>query len=272
MQHLLLKRGIITILLSAPFFAAIAHEYVFLAAKYRLKKGEFLQLHLFVSDGFNIELERQLQKNMTRRFEMLTHSGKEDLLSNSADNAFPVLNKQVDFEGMALVHMERDYAKITLANDKFLAYLKEDNIENIQINRAKPKQRESYSRYIKCLVASENVDKTDTIHRARVGHRFEFILLENPYLLKVGDKFRVQVFFEGKPLANKVIKARNRIGNKPATQQTARTDGNGICRFLLNRKGEWFVHATHMIPCPEPTEADWESFWASYSFGLEEDE
>jgi hypothetical protein len=209
---------------------------------------------------------------MTRRFEMLTRRGKEDLLASSADNAFPVLNKQVDFEGPALVHMERDYAKITLANDKFLAYLKEDNIENIQIDRAKPEQRERYSRYIKCLVISENATAADTMHRARVGHRLEFIFLENPYLLKVGDKFSVQVLFEGKPLANKVIKARNRIGNQPATQQAARTDKNGICRFSLNRKGEWFIHATHMIPCPEPTEADWESFWASYSFGLEEED
>lgn len=272
MQRHLLKYGIITILLSAMFFTAIAHEYVFLAAKYQLKKGDILELRLFVADGFNIEMERSLQKNMTGRFELLKRNGKEDLLSASADNSLPILNKKVDFEGAALVHMERNYAKITLANDKFSAYLKEDNIENIQINRAKPEQRERYSRYIKCLITSENINIADTIHRARVGHRFEFIFLENPYLLKVGDKFRVQVLFEGKPLANKVIKARNRIGNKPATQQTARTDGNGICRFSLNRKGEWFVHATHMIPCPEPTEADWESFWASYSFGLEEED
>lgn len=250
----------------------LAHEYVLLGPQYELKKGDQLILHLFVSDGFNIELERPLQKNMTRRFELLTSKGSTNLLTESADNSFPILNRQVDFEGTALVHMERDYAKITLTNDKFLEYLKEDHIEGIKIDQSKPEQRERYSRYIKCLVVSQKVNSTDTLHRARLGHAFEFILLENPYLLKKGDKLRVQVFFKGKPLANKIITARNRTGNLPATKQTARTDDNGICSFRLNRKGEWFIHATHMIPCPEPSQADWESFWASYSFGIKRNE
>jgi uncharacterized GH25 family protein len=71
------------------------------------------------------------------------------------------------------------------------------------------------------------------------------------------------------PLVDKVITARNRLGSQPAIHQYARTDSQGICSFKLERAGEWFVHATHMISCPDPDDSDWESFWASYSFGME---
>ena len=38
--------------------------------------------------------------------------------------------------------------------------------------------------------------------------------------------------------------------------------------ILINHKGDWFIHATHMIPCPDQQDALWESHWASYSFGI----
>jgi uncharacterized GH25 family protein len=73
----------------------------------------------------------------------------------------------------------------------------------------------------------------------------------------------------GKPFNNKIVTARNRTGDKPVITKTATTDINGICSFNLSRKGDWFVHVTHMIPCPDKADSDWESFWASYSFGIE---
>ena len=72
----------------------------------------------------------------------------------------------------------------------------------------------------------------------------------------------------GKPLLNKVITARNRVGSESAMATTCRTDTNGICNFKITRKGEWFIHTTHMIPCPNLTDSDWESFCASYSFQI----
>lgn len=56
----------LTIFLATIVFA---HEYVLIAYKYIVKEGEKLELHLFVAEGFNIELERlsknRLQKNLS---------------------------------------------------------------------------------------------------------------------------------------------------------------------------------------------------------------
>lgn len=154
--------------------------------------------------------------------------------------------------------------------DKFFEYLKEDHIDGVadKVDKRKTEQKERYSRYVKCLLQSENVF-TDNLYKKITGQEFEIILLQNPYTLHIGDKLSAQVFFHGKPVASKTITARNRIGNESATVQKAVTDKNGICQFTLTRKGEWFLHATYMIPCPDKQDSDWESFWTSYSFAVE---
>ncbi len=247
-----------------------SHEYILIASSFKLSKGDTLEAHLFVADGFNIELERPIQKSITQNFELISNNQTVDLLQNATDGSFPIIKTKVDFDGLGLIHMERDYAFITLSNEKFKEYLKEDYIENIQIDtKNKTSQRERYSRYIKSLIQSGNANKLDTLHKKIVHQAFEIVLLDNPYLLKVGNQIKAQVFFRGKPLANKKITARNRVGGLAATKQITTTNENGICNFTINRKGDWFIHATHMIACSEPIVADWESFWVSYSFGIE---
>ncbi len=265
-----MKKILIAAVLLVTIVTAFAHEYILIASKFKMAKGDTLELHLFVADGFNIELERPMQKSITKKFELISENGKSDLLSGTADGSLPIAKLAANFEGLGLIHIERDYARITLPAKKFLNYLKEDHIENIAVkeNAATPSQKERYSRYIKCLVQSGNV-KNDTLYKTVTGQNFEIILLQNPYTLHPGNTLQAQILFLGKPLANKVVSARNRTGSEPCVLLNSRTDAKGICTFKITRKGDWFIHATQMIPCPDKKDADWESFWASYSFGIE---
>lgn len=264
-----MKKGVVVSLCTVLFLTALAHEYVLLAAKYRLQKGETLEMHLFAADGFNLQLERPFQKGLTEKFELLIKDSTIDL-SGQAAGALPIVSRLVDFEGGGLVHLERAYARIALPTGKFLAYLKEDHIEGIagRVDRSKKEQKERYTRYIKSLVQSGN-RYDDTLYRKDIGQAFEIVLLQNSYRLHAGSILRAKVFFRGKPLANKIITARNRTGSEAAMTQTARTDVNGGCFFQIKRSGEWFLHATHMIRCPDPSDGDWESFWVSYSFAVD---
>ena len=262
-----MKKLLYTLLFCSLLFSLFAHEYILLAYKYRLQKGDTLEMHLFVADGFNIQMERPLQISITKKFELISENGTTDLLAITKDETLPIINRKVDFDGLGLLHLERDYARITLPTEKFKAYLKEDHIENISVNNSKKIQRERYTRYIKSLVQS-GIKKQDTLYKMIVGQNFEIVLLQNPYLLHIGDILKAKILFNRTPLANKIITARNRIGSEPTVMQTSRTDAMGICSFRLSRKGEWFIHATHMIPCADKADSDWESFWASYSFGM----
>ncbi len=255
-----------TLLFATTLFA---HEYILIAYNYFVKEGEELEIHLFVSDGFNIEMERPVQKSIIKKFEMINENGTIDLLATAIDGELPVLTMNVDFKGLGLIHMTRDYARITLPNDRFQSYLIGDNIENVKIDDStRTEQREKYTRYIKTLVQS-NPKQDDNIYKTVVGHKFEIVLIEDPYKKEEGDWIKAQVLFNGKPLVDKAITARNRMGNEPSIFQYARTDVNGHCSFKLERAGVWFFHATHMIPSAD-SDADWESFWTSFSFGMEE--
>lgn len=260
------KAGVVIFLLLS--FIAFAHEYVLLAANYRLKRGDTLELHLFVADGFNIEKERPYQITSTKKFELLTKDSAVNLYA-TPEGSLPIVNHKVNFDGGGLVHLQRNYARIEMPTQKFLAYLKEDHLEGIapKVDMQKKLQKERYTRYIKTLVQSGDV-YTDTLHKQITGHQLEIVLLQNPYTLKKGAQLPVQLLFEGKPLQNKVVTARYRKGNTAAQALTARTNNKGICSFAI-QEGEWFIHLTHMIPCPDKEDSDWESFWAAYSFAID---
>lgn len=264
-----MKKLFLFLFLFALLFTALTHEYILLAYKYQLQKGDTLEMHLFVADGFNIQLERPMQTAMTKKFELISESGITDLLASTKNKTLPIINRRVDFEGLGLIHLERNYSRIALPANEFSDYLKEDHIENIHVavDSSNALQRERYTRYIKALVQSGAL-RNDTLYKMISGQTLEILLLQNPYTLSVGDTLKVRVLFHSKPLQNKIITARNRTGSVPAIMLTSRTDSNGICAFKLSRKGEWFVHLTHMIPCPDKADSDWESFWASYSFGM----
>jgi uncharacterized GH25 family protein len=259
--------SVIALLLFAS--SIVAHEYILIAYNFFVKQGDELELHLFVADGFNVETERPMQLDMNTRFGLITNQGEKDLLKNATDGTMPILKMTVDFEGQGLIHLQRDYARITMTNDDFEEYLKVDNIENITIDQTKSEQTERYTRYIKSLVQSNPITN-DEIYKTIVGHTFEIVPQNNLYNLAVGDWINAKVYFEGKPLANKVITARNRLGNHPATHQFSRTDANGLCQFKIDCAGDWFIHVTHMIPSRDSSDTDWESFWTTFSFGVEE--
>lgn len=264
-----LKRVFSLALLTALLYTtALAHEYILLSNSYHVTKGDSLELRLFVGDGFNIMAERPLQQAMTKKFELHTPRNTRDLLKGMQGGQLPIYTTKVDFEGQGLFAMERDYATVTLPNAKFKSYLAGDNIEGITIDETtKTEQRERYTRYIKTLIQSDPTE-SEQLYAKRVGHTFELILLDDPYQQSAGSWITAQAYYRGRPLAYKAITARNRMGSEAATYQYARTDAEGKCQFKLERGGEWFLHATHMIPAPEGSGVDWESFWTTYTFGV----
>lgn len=76
--------------------------------------------------------------------------------------------------------------------------------------------------------------------RARSGDRLELIALDNPNSLSTGKPLRVQVLFDGEPLAGKVqalSPGRERI--------VANTDAEGIASLELPTAGVWVVRSSH---------------------------
>ena len=254
------------IMLAMP---VLSHDYWFEPERLFVSVGDSVPVHLYVGEALKSDEERVLQKEKTPSFKMYSGGETLDLKASGTEGQTPAANVTVKSAGNYLIAMERSWSSITLDAKKFTEYLREEGLDSIIDLRAKSGEgnkeaRERYSRYLKSLLQVGS--RHDQTYKRELRFTLEIVPQTNPYELKLGAKLRVKVLFEGKPLTNAKVFADNREGGSARTQQ-ARTTSDGIASFKLDRSGFWLVRLVHMRRCPDPAEADWESFWAAYSFG-----
>ena len=252
--------------------AAYAHDYWFRPEKLALSKGDRLKVRLMVGDALDPEEERPLQKGKTTRFDLITSNGTVDLLAAGEEGASPILDREVDFEGMALLSMDRGFSFIELDDEEFSEYLKHEGLEEIEKIRDRighrEMEREKYARSLKSLVRVGDAQESN-LHKRVLGQKIEILLLQDPYRLDPGDDLEVKVLFDGKPLSDKAVTAYNGDGKDPISKSVARTNDLGVARFRLDEKGFWLIRLVHLMVCEGCPDADWVSHWASFSFQLD---
>ena len=138
---------------------------------------------------------------------------------------------------------------------------------------SRPVQSEGYSRFLKSLVQVGEAGGAE-LHKRVLGQTLEILLLQNPYRLDPGDPLEVKVLFEGKPLPGQSLKAFSNDRKGRISSHQFRTGPDGVGRFTLDRAGLWLVRLVRLTPCSEHSsvdceDADWESYWASYTFELD---
>ncbi len=256
--------------------AVSAHDYWLEPTSTPLSKGEELTLHLVMGDRMKTEEERSLQKDRLVRFDLYgDRTARRDLLATGQDNQAPAAKVRLD-GGSALVVMDRKPRPITMEAEKFNQYLAQEGLETIIAQRAKLGQtdasgRESYSRYLKALVQPGNPTAAtpNTLYKRRIGQRLEVLLENDPGRIDPADKLTVKVLFEGNPLAGAKVFACHRMGeDQPPTVVSAVTSAKGLAEFKLDQPGLWLVRTVYMRATNSGprTEAQWESFWAAYTF------
>ena len=250
--------------------AGFSHEYFFEPESFFIPVNQRIDLRLFVGEGLKREEERPFQAEKTASFRQYFGQIGADA-RNNVDNSMPFYSFTSGSEGNQLFALERNWSYIKLEPQKFEDYLREDGMEYIIAERAKlgesqKEGRERYSRFIKTLL--QVGEKRDDSYKAKTGLKLDITPLENPYAKKVGDTLGFQVRFDGKPLANRTVFADNHDGEAFGKQKMT-TDANGKLTVKLDRKGTWLVRLVVMQRCKTDCgEADWESFWGAFSFGV----
>lgn len=246
-----------------------AHEYWLEPDTFFLAVNKKTAIHLYVGDGLVKDREeRKYQLEKTAGFQLFSLSKTQNLKNLPAVGAMPIYNFSADKEGNYLLAMERNWSYIKLQPREFEDYLREDGMEYIIAEREKLGEsvkdgRERYSRFLKSLLQVGS--KRDETYKKQVGLKLEITPLENPYEKKIGDSIQFQVTFDEKPLADRMVFADNRDG---ATQKMM-TDGRGRVTMKIDRKGLWLVRLVMMQRCQNDCgEADWESFWSAFTFGV----
>ncbi|MCY7410471.1 MAG: DUF4198 domain-containing protein [Chitinophagales bacterium] len=207
-----------------------SHDYVLTPEKFNYEKGETMLVHLMVGEIYNYEFERELQLNMTPRFQLYTQKKVTSLLVNATDSMIPVAEHTVDFEGLGMLVMERNPSMIEEKPGAFENYLGEERVNGIIFDSTAWKKKvvkERYTRYLKSLVLSGTSDKED-FYMQPVGLKLEIILLVNPFVLKPEEEVVVQVLLDGKPFANSLLGITQQTYKSAPFTDYAFTDKKGI--------------------------------------------
>lgn len=249
---------------------AFPHEYFFEPKSFFVQVKQKIDLRLFVGEGLKKEEERSFEAAKVRSFrEYFGKTGAD--IKNNQENSMPFYSYTSGSAGNHLFALERNWSYITLESAKFEDYLREDGMEYIIAERAKlgesqKEGRERYSRFIKTLL--QIGEKRDKTYKEKTALKLDITPLENPYSKKSGDNLSFQVLFDGKPLVNRTAFADNR-DVELFSKQKVTTDANGKFTVKLDRKGTWLVRLVVMQRCKTDCgEADWESFWGAFSFGV----
>jgi len=250
--------------------AALAHEYWLEPDKFFLAPNELIVVRLFVGEGLKKQEERPFQRSRTAAFSYFSLEAITELKSLMTEAGLPFYFTGAK-PGNYLFAIERKPAYIKIDAQKFEDYLREEGMEYIIDERKKlgesaKEGRERYSRFIKMML--QVGESRDTVFKRLAGSKLEISAKENPYAKKIGDTLEFWVTFDKKPLANKTVFADNRNGEAMASQKL-QTDAKGRFKVKLDQKGIWLIRLVVMQRCQKDcAEADWESFWGAYSFGV----
>lgn len=174
-------------------------------------------------------------------------------------------------EGTHLAAISTKPRIINLSAQDFNAYLAHDGVTDMLEERKQKGQlgldaREKYAKHVKAIF---QVGAGQTEHFKKVmGYPVEFIPLQNPYALKVGDDLEVKLLENGKPLQKQLVyyNFRTLSGDKKA-EKPIRTDQNGRLKIKMHQAGIWYLRTIHMVKTGEE-EHNYQSNWATLTFEI----
>jgi uncharacterized GH25 family protein len=248
---------------------AFAHEFWLEPIKFWLKKNEKVRIDLMVGEDYKGEHSDGTKYKIVK----LDHYGanhRQDIRTKVEGDSLSSIDISFASEGSHLIAFNNTSKFIELEASKFNEYLRTEGLDNVIKLRDQSKDtlkagRELYQRCVKTLI--QVGDKTDETYGINTGMRLEIIPAKNPYSQKSKGPLSFKILFDNKPLNNALVLAWHMVQGK-TTHETLRSDKNGQVTFPIDQTGKWMISTVHMIPNNNLKEADWKSYWGSYTFGF----
>ncbi len=253
-----------------------AHEFWFTPIAPPQSLGDTVTLRLEVGELFNGEAAG-ISIPTTLALRHFTGQSQEDLRPHLPPITLEAeVDLEVDAPGTHLLTYDSTPQRITLAAEKFHAYLHDEGLDFVKRQReqagtADQPGRERYRRHIKTLFqvgsTSDAKNSADTVYATAVDQRLEIMPLRNPLLLAPGDTWPVKIVFDRQPLVGALVKAWHKH-NGQLLLIRATTSAAGDVALSLPYAGDWMVSVVHMVPVVGEPGVDWDSFWGNLSFRL----
>jgi hypothetical protein len=261
------RAAIVSVVLLLGAVATLgAHDLFLKLDSYFVAPGATLAIR--VLNGTFTQSENAVARDRLRDIAVVTPNGTNQLDTTAwtarGDTSF--LTVVTGESGTYVIGASLRPHDFRLEAKEFNAYLAEDGIPEVLAARRKAKElnrpaRERYSKHVKAVV--QVGDRPSEGYRTVLGYPAELIPLDNPYTLRPGSRFRVRALVDGEPVANQLV-----IAGGPMAPRPARTDSAGVARMRIGSRGAWYVKFIHMRPAAGDSTIDYESKWATLTFGV----
>ncbi len=178
------------------------------------------------------------------------------------------LSVQTGAPGTYVIGASLSPRQIALSADDFNGYLKEDGIPDVLDARTRAGElgraaRERYQKHVKAIfqVGDLRTRAFETV----LGYPAEIVPLTNPYFVVLGDTLAVRCLLDGRPVAQQLVIAGGQRDTTRIPDARARSDSQGVARFVIRTPGKWYIKFIHMVPVHGDS-VNYESKWATLTF------
>ncbi len=256
---------ILVCLFTAPL---LAHEFWLQPQQFLFSAGDEINIRFQVGEKFagnNWKGSYQKVKDIRLYYVDVT----DDLSGALTDDEGDSLQFSMFEEGTAMITFNSINSSIQLNAKEFNAYLEEDGLNGAieyrkNHNETDSSANELYQRSVKTIVQVGS-KKTD-VFKAQTNLPLDLIPQSNPYTIGNNQTMNMKVLFMGKPLANVKMKTWQRIAGN-ISDSSYITNEKGEFSFPVNTAGEWMVSCVHMIRLDNNSDAQWQSYWGSVTWG-----
>ncbi len=246
-----------------------AHDLWIVPGRFHLKPGESLRIFLNSGDEFP-KSDSLLGEFRIASFNQYSATEQIPLTGFLADGKSLTAEMKAPSRGTVVLGLATKPRLVRLKADEFNEYLKEEGLLRVLEQRERRGETadavvERYTKWAKAILA---VGEGDDSWQKNTGMRIEIVPEYDPCGIKVGEALSVRVFFDNKPLSGSTLVGARAGG--PPRELEAVTDDEGRARLTISEAGRWYIRTIHMIRLVDDPETQWESFWTTLTFEVQE--
>ncbi|MBC7650701.1 MAG: DUF4198 domain-containing protein [Deinococcales bacterium] len=265
-----MKKIVVCLGLMVVSLAVIAHEFWLQPQKYFFNKGETANIKFNLGEDFTGENWTGNNSKINYLIHCTPSNKQVDITSLVSDKKGDSIQLKLEEQGTHMIIYNSKNSFINLEPAKFNAYLKEDGMTNILNYRKKNNElaisgKEYYQRSVKTILqVGDSITPNCLQHTALP---LDIVPEINPYqAYEITRVYKFKVLFKGSILKNQLVKVWFNTHGK-RTVHDYYTDGIGIIHFSGNTS-EYMVSTVFMEKNTSDSIAQWQSYWASVTFGF----
>jgi uncharacterized GH25 family protein len=244
---------------------ALAHDFWLEPSGYRVAVGDLVRVAWYVGEHFDGDVVPRYDP-LIKRFVLVGPEGERPIVGQEGSDTAGLL--RLAGPGVGILALHSRHSTLEQTGAAFERYLREEGLEHVSRARAARGETgagvtEIFSRSAKTLVVAGDVHPAgfDRV----VGLPLELVAEALPQADNAATAVPIRLLYQGAPLEGTLVVAVDK--GEPERAAQGRTDAEGRVRLRLPGDGPWLVKAVHMVPAPAGSGAQWESFWASLTFG-----